>query len=163
MAFPVNINGHTYQQADFEGYQVFSTLPNVLNDMEVTANKAESAKTAAQAAVASLPAGTVLNSLTVTIDPAASEVTGVSYQNLNNALTWLADKRIKAGATVTLSCVAGTHTYSSAVTIDHPDGDRISIVGAAAYVSAGAITLTRSTSAPGYGGASSEANCVLTA
>lgn len=111
-------------------------------------------------AVASLQG---LSSLTITIDPGAAEVTGSSYQNLNNAFSWLANKRIKAGATVTLSCVAGTHNYSASVTVNHPDGDRINIVGAAAYVSAGAITLTRSTSAPGYGGASSETNCVLTA
>ena len=53
------------------------------------------------------------------------------FSDLNAALAFLADKVIRAGKTVTLALRAETHNYTSAVTVDHPNGQQIKIVGAA--------------------------------
>lgn len=54
---------------------------------------------------------------------------GSDFEDLNQALASLAGLRIDPGAVVTLAIQDGTWTYPDRVLVDHPDGERIHIVG----------------------------------
>lgn len=54
---------------------------------------------------------------------------GEAYASLESALAWLADKQILAPHRVRIEVAAGTYNLASPLVIDHPDGQRIEIVG----------------------------------
>jgi len=51
------------------------------------------------------------------------------FSDINAALNYLSDKSIKADAFVTIQVADGTYTYASEILVEHPQGDRIKILG----------------------------------
>lgn len=51
------------------------------------------------------------------------------YLTIQAALTSLANKRIGAGAIVTIQVADGTYNLTSGINLNHPDGDRIWLIG----------------------------------
>jgi hypothetical protein len=69
-----------------------------------------------------LPVGNITSDVTLPVPTVFSDI--------NAALNYLNNKSISADATVTISVAAGTHDYNAtSISINHPDGDRLRIVG----------------------------------
>lgn len=51
------------------------------------------------------------------------------YASISKALSSIAGKLIASGVTVTIQVANGTHAIDSTIVIDHPDGDKIQILG----------------------------------
>jgi hypothetical protein len=71
------------------------------------------------------------------------------WLTLNKALTYLDDYLIAPGTTVTIQIGDGTYNWTATDTIDHPNGERINIVGENTYD----ISLTSIQSSSGPAGA----------
>lgn len=54
---------------------------------------------------------------------------GAPYASIARALNSIANKLIASGVTVTIQCADGTYTISSTITINHPDANKIQILG----------------------------------
>lgn len=52
------------------------------------------------------------------------------FADINAALDYLNNKSISPDAEVTIEVAAGTHDYTASIAVNHPDGDRIRLVGA---------------------------------
>lgn len=101
--------------------QIDSHLANVSNPHAVTA---------AQAGGVSILA----SSATIYVATTGSDSTGTGsesypFASIAKAMTSLADKRIAPGALVTIQVAHGTYAISSTITINHPDADKIQILG----------------------------------
>lgn len=93
-----------------------------------------------------LPAGDIESSVTIPFPSVFSAFADI--------ITFLSTRRIRRGATITISIAAGTHTFSgNGIEPYHPDGERINIVGAGS----GSTTLKFT----GLGAASSKAGVRL--
>jgi len=71
--------------------------------------------------------------------------TGADFTDLNAAMQWLGQYIITATGSVTFACAPGKWTYSTAVEINHPNANRVSIQGGAllgATPSPGNLTVT---------------------
>ena len=74
---------------------------------------------------------------------------GDPWLTLDKALTYLSDKSIATDATVTIQFGDGTHTRTATDIVNHPNGDRINIVGENTH----SITMTSVQSSSGSRGA----------
>ena len=55
---------------------------------------------------------------------------GSPFATLKRALEWLKDKYISESGFVTINFSAGIHDFNEQIVIDHPEGERIALVGA---------------------------------
>lgn len=86
--------------------------------------------TAAQVgARARLTANITLNVATTGSDTTGDGTAAAPYASIAKALASLADKSIDAGVVVTIRVADGTYTVSSPIVVNHPDGDKIQILG----------------------------------
>jgi ethanolamine utilization microcompartment shell protein EutS len=88
----------------------------------------------------------VVNFNQYAIDTAVVKTLGTDFVDINAFSEWLGRYRITPNGSVTLSCPAGTTAFSSAQLFQHPDQERVSIVGVtvSAPPAAGSFTITGS-------------------
>lgn len=77
--------------------------------------------------------------LTIYLDPAGSDSTGDGtsgspWYSINKAFEYLSGKVIKADASVDILLGNGTYDWTETQTIDHPNGDRIRVIGGGSSV-----------------------------
>ncbi|MCG8550339.1 MAG: hypothetical protein MI799_08055 [Desulfobacterales bacterium] len=51
------------------------------------------------------------------------------FSTINDAISYLNDKRIKTGVSLTIQVADGSYQYDETITVNHVDGDKISILG----------------------------------
>lgn len=86
------------------------------------------------AALAASAKGLVSSNTTIYVATTGSDTTGTGlvgapFASISKALSSIAGKLIASGVIVTIQVADGTYTVSSAITIDHPDADKIQILG----------------------------------
>lgn len=92
------------------------------------------AKAVTPAGLAASAKGLIAASTTIYVATTGSDTTGTGasgapYASIAKALSSIANKLIASGVTVTIQVADGTYTVSSAIVIDHPDADKIRILG----------------------------------
>ncbi|MHC1792201.1 hypothetical protein [Solidesulfovibrio sp.] len=81
-------------------------------------------------------------------DVGGTGAVGAPFASISRALTSIAGKLIASGVVVTIQVADGTYTVSSTISVDHPDGDKIQILGntsAETTVPIGSINTTAKT------------------
>lgn len=71
---------------------------------------------------------------TIYVSPTGSDSTGAGtagspYASIGKALLSIVGKSIDGGVTVTIQCADGTYNIANTIVIDHPDADKIQILG----------------------------------
>ncbi len=95
---------------------------------------ASAAKAVTPAGLAASAKGLIAANTTIYVATTGSDVTGTGasgapYASIARALSSIAGKLIASGATVTIQVADGTYTINSAIVIDHPDADKVKILG----------------------------------
>ncbi|EKO39696.1 MAG: hypothetical protein B193_1576 [Solidesulfovibrio magneticus str. Maddingley MBC34] len=129
-------------------------LPAASADVSGLISLASAAETQAgtSAAKAVTPAGLVASAkgliatnTTIFVATTGSDTTGTGasgapYASIAKALSSIAGKLIASGVIVTIQVADGTYNVSSTITIDHPDADKIQILGNTSAETTVAIT-----------------------
>lgn len=94
----------------------------------------DTAKSVTPAALAAAAKGLISTNTTIYVSTTGSDTTGTGasgapYATIAKALSSIASKLIASGVVVTIQCADGSYAVSSTITIDHPDGDKIQIIG----------------------------------
>ncbi|MEA5090611.1 hypothetical protein [Solidesulfovibrio sp.] len=116
----------------------------------VCADKAVTPAGLAGAAKGLIAADTTLHVATTGSDATGDGSPDAPFASISRALASIRNRLIASGATVTIQVADGTYTISSAIVIDHPDADKIQILGntspetsvAIASIDMGAKTIT---------------------
>ncbi len=92
------------------------------------------AKAVTPAGLAASAKGLIAANTTIYVATTGSDATGTGasgapYASIAKALSSIAGKLIASGATVTIQVADGTYAISSAIGIDHPDADKMQILG----------------------------------
>lgn len=95
---------------------------------------ASAAKAVTPAGLAASAKGLIATNTTLYVATTGSDATGTGsssapYASIAKALSGIAGKLIASGVTVTIQVADGSYTISSTVAIDHPDADKIQILG----------------------------------
>ncbi|KHK02063.1 hypothetical protein [Desulfovibrio sp. TomC] len=83
----------------------------------------------ATAAKGLLSANTTIHVATTGSDVSGTGAAGMPFASISKALGSIAGKLIASGVTVTIQVADGTYAISSTIAIDHPDADKIQILG----------------------------------
>jgi len=86
------------------------------------------------AGLASSAKGLIISNTTICVATSGNDVTGDGsfsspFASIAQALASIKNKLIASGVMVTIQLADGTYTISSTITIDHPDADKIQILG----------------------------------
>jgi hypothetical protein len=97
------------------------------------------------AGLAASAKGLIATNTTIYVATTGSDTTGTGlsgapYASIAKALSSIANKLIASGVTVTIQVADGTYTVSNYVIIDHPDAEKIEIVGNTSAETTVAIT-----------------------
>ena len=87
-----------------------------------------------------ISANTTIYVATTGSDTTGTGASGAPYASIAKALSSIAGKLIASGVTVTIQVADGSYTVSSTITIDHPDADKIQILGNTSAETTVAIT-----------------------
>ena len=92
------------------------------------------AKAVTPAGLAASAKGLIATSTTIYVATSGSDTTGTGasgapYASISKALSSIAGKLIASGTTVTIQVADGTYAINSPIVIDHPDADKIQILG----------------------------------
>ncbi len=93
------------------------------------ADKAVTPAGLAGAAKGLIAADTTLHVATTGNDATGDGSPNASFASISRALASIRNKLIASGVTVTIQVADGTYTISSTIVIDHPDADKIQIIG----------------------------------
>jgi hypothetical protein len=94
----------------------------------------DSGKAVTPAGLAAGAKGLISSSTTIYVATTGSDTTGTGlfgapYATISKALSSIAGKLIASGVVVTVQVADGTYTVSSSIVIDHPDADKIRLLG----------------------------------
>ena len=104
------------------------------------AEKAVTPAGLASAAKGLVSANTMIHVATTGSDVTGTGAVGAPFASISQALASIAGKLIASGVTVTIKVADGTYSLTSAITIDHPDADKILILGNTSAETTVAIT-----------------------
>ena len=76
-----------------------------------------------------ISANTTIYVATTGSDTTGTGLAGAPFASISKALASIAGMLIASGVIVTIQVADGVYTVASAITIDHPDGDKIQILG----------------------------------
>lgn len=105
---------------------------------------ASAAKAVTPAGLAASAKGLIAAHTTIYVATTGSDATGTGssstpYASIAKALSSIAGKLIASGATVIIQVADGAYTINSTIVIDHPDADKIQILGNTAAETTAAI------------------------
>ena len=104
------------------------------------ADKAVTPAGLALAAKGLISADTTIHVATTGSDVTGTGAAGTPFASISRALASIANKLIASGATVTIQVADGRYSLASTIAIDHPDGNKIQIIGNTAAETSVAIT-----------------------
>lgn len=87
-----------------------------------------------------ISANTTIYVATTGSDTTGTGASGTPYASIAKALSSIASKLIASGVIVTISVADGTYNISSTIVVDHPDADKIRILGNTSAETTVAIT-----------------------
>jgi len=121
-----------------------------LASQDETQAGANAAKAVTPAGLAASAKGLIAANTTLYVATTGNDTTGTGassspYATIAKALSSIAGKLIASGVTVTIQVADGTYTVSGTITVDHPDADKIQILGNTAAETTVAIATINTT------------------
>lgn len=137
-AADVALGNIPYATTDIAGKVTLATQTETIAGTDAT--KAVTPAGLAAAAKGLVSANTTIHVTTTGSDVGGTGAVGTPFASIAKALSSIASKLIASGVTVTIQVADGTYTVGSTIVIDHPDADKIQILGNTSSETTVAIT-----------------------